>query len=99
MARFDEAVAISVISVSGFQLLQAWNNNAPSLATIRSAHRDDPTVRQQLYDADFMVGGIALILGISFAILTHDNTALIVMLLIFGVVSLWHHSVLNAQPI
>ena len=99
MARLESATAATLIGVAGFQLLQAWNNNAPTLAEIRSAHPADDSVRQQLYDADFMVGGIAVVLGVAFALLTHDLTAMLVMLTIFGGVSLWHHSVFNAQPI
>jgi hypothetical protein len=97
MARFDAATTATVIGVAGFQLLQAWNNNAPSLAELRSCHPDDISIRQKLYDADFMVGGLATVLGVVFAILAHDTTALLVMLVIFGGVSMWHHSVLNAE--
>jgi len=48
-------------------------------------------------DADFMVGGLAVILGVAYATVTHDLTAMTVMLTIFGAVSLWHHAVLNAE--
>ena len=99
MARLESATAATLIGVAGFQMLQAWNNNAPSLADIRNAHPGDDSVRQQLYDADYMVGGVALVLGVAFAILTGDMTAMLVMLIIFGGVSFWHHSVFNAQPV
>lgn len=99
MARLENATAATVIGVAGFQLAQLWNNNAPSLSDIRNAHSSDLTIKQQLLDADVMVGGIAIILGVTFAILTGDMTALLVMLAIFGSMSLWHHSVLNAQPV
>lgn len=97
MSRLDQATTATVIGVAGFQLLQAWNNNAPSLSDLRAAVPSDVGIRQRLHDADFMVGGLAVILGVAFAVISHDSTALVVMLVIFGGVSLWHHSVLNAE--
>jgi len=97
MSKFDAATATGVIGLAGFQILQAWNANAPSLSDLRGAAPDDVSIRQRLHDADWMVGGLAVILGVTFAMLTHDSTALVVMLVMFGAVSLWHHSVLNAE--
>jgi len=97
MARFDASTTATVIGLAGFQLLQAWNANAPSLAELRSAPPGDVSVKQKLMDADLMVGGLAVILGVTFAVLSHDSTALLVMIVIFGLVSGWHHSVLNAE--
>jgi len=97
MSRFDATTTASVLGLAGFQLIQAWNSNAPSLKDLREASPDDIGVRQKLHDADFMVGGVAIILGVTFSILARDNTALYVMLVIFGSISLWHHSVLNAE--
>lgn len=97
MARFDTATTTAVVGMAGWQLLQAWNNNAPSLSELRSAAPGDLSVRQRLHDADFMVGGLSVVLGVTFAVISGDSTALLVMLVIFGGVSLWHHSVLNAE--
>lgn len=97
MARLDQATTASVISLAGFQLWQAWNTTAPSLTELRTASPDDISVRQRLHDADFLVGGLATILGVAFAVLSHDSTALVVMLVIFGAIALWHHSILNAE--
>lgn len=97
MVKYEPQVAIAVVGVAGFQLLQAWNANAPSLSEIRSADPGNVSVRQKLMDADFMVGGLAVVLGVTFALLTRDLTALIVMLVMFGTVSAWHHAVMNAE--
>lgn len=97
MSKLEPAAGAAVIGMAGFQLLQAWNQNAPSLSDLRGASPDDVSIRQRLHDADFMVGGLAIVLGVAFALLTHDSTALVVMLVIFGSVSMWHHSVLNAE--
>jgi hypothetical protein len=95
MAKLEPAAAASVIGLAGFQLFTAWSNTAPSLSDLRAATPGDDSMRQKLYDADFMVGGLALALGVAFSVLSHDMTALVVMMVIFGMVSLWHHSVLN----
>lgn len=93
----DKQLGLTVAGVAGFQLLQAWNANAPSLATLRESSPSDTAVATQLRDADVMVGGIALILGVSTAIISNDKTALIVMSSVFGLVSLWHHAVFNGE--
>jgi hypothetical protein len=95
--NYERDAAIGVIGLAGFQLLGAWNANAPSLSDLRSSHPGDTTTRQKLMDADFMVGGLAVILGTAFAVITKDMTALVLMISIFGSISLWCHSVLNAD--
>lgn len=94
---YEPEVAAAVIGMAGFQLIQVWNANAPTLADMRNAQPDDVSMRQQLMDADFLVGGLALILGVSFAVAAKDYTALLVMLGIFGSLSLWYHMVLGAE--
>lgn len=97
MPKYAPEVATAVIGLAGFELLKAWNNAAPSLAQMRECEPGNVTMKQQLIDADFMVGGLAVILGVSYALISHDVTALVVMLVIFGSVSFWYHSVLNAE--
>ena len=95
--NWEPDAAAAVIGLAGFQILQAWNANAPSLQECRSADADDISTKQKLVDADFLVGGLAVILGTTFAVMTKDYTALIVMVAIFGTTSLWYHSVMNAE--
>jgi hypothetical protein len=96
---YEPAVAAAVVGAAGWQLWQAWNTNAPSLAECRSAgpgterHLD---VRQHLMDADLTVGSLALIIGVTFAVLSRDLTVLLIMVIVFGTLSLWHHQVLAA---
>lgn len=97
MPRDTKSLGLTVVGIAGFQLLQAWNNNAPSLAECRSAPAGDPTTKQQLIDADILVGSAALILGVSVAYMTGDKTALAVMAALFGTTALWHHLVLNGS--
>ena len=97
--RLEPSAAAAVIGTAGFQVFTAWGQVSPSLSDLRSSHRDDDSVRQRLMDADFLVGGLAVALGVTFAVLTKDMTGMVLMLTIFGLVSLWHHSVLNSQPL
>lgn len=96
--RMSRELALSVAGLAGFQLLQAWNANAPSLRDVRDAQPGDPVLKRQLIDADILVGGTAIILGSTIAILTKDDTALTVMVVMFGTTSLLHHYVLNRNP-
>lgn len=93
----NRELGLTVAGIAGFQLLQAWNNNAPSLAEVRQAPAGDKDVKQQLFDADILVGGTAVILGTTVAIMTKDKTALVVMLVMFGTTSLLHHALLNRE--
>lgn len=97
MPDYKPEIAVAVIGLAGFQLLQAWNANAPKLAELRSAKPDDISVHQKLQDADILVGGAALMLGVSFAVMTKNATALVLMLVMFGSISFWNHAVLNGE--
>jgi hypothetical protein len=99
-ARYEPAVAAAVVGAAGWQLWSAWNTNAPSLADCRGAGpatAEHLTVKQRLLDADLTVGSLALIIGVTFAVLARDLTVLLIMILIFGTLSLWHHQVLAAD--
>ncbi len=98
-AAYEPAVAAAVVGAAGWQLWQAWNTNAPSLAECRNAARDSAQfydTRQHLADADLTVGSLALIIGVTFAVLSRDLTVLLIMVLVFATLSLWHHQVLAA---
>lgn len=97
MQTYEPTTATAVVGLAAFQLWQAWNSNAPSLAEVRAAEPGDVSVRQQLIDADLLVGGLAVIIGTAIAVMTKDATALLIMLIVFGSLSLWHHSVLAAD--
>lgn len=60
MHAYEPQAATAVVGLAAFQLWNAWNANAPSLADARAASPDDVSIRQRLYDADFMVGGLAV---------------------------------------
>jgi hypothetical protein len=98
MQKYEPQAAAAVVGLAAFELWKVWGNTAPSLADVRSAPDFDTTVRQQLMDADITVGSLAIIIGVTLAILMKDATALIIMMIIFGSLSFFHHWVLAAEP-
>lgn len=91
--------SIAIAGFAGFQLLNAWNNNAPALGELRASAPDDSSIRVKLRDADVLVGGTALIIGGTVYVLSGDKTALMVMAAIFVSVAAWHHYVLACSPV
>lgn len=98
MKALEPSAAAAVIGIAAFELWKAWGSNAPSLAECRSAAPDDLATRQQLLDANITVGGMAVVIGVSFAVLTRDMTALVLMLVMLGSLSFLHHWTLAAEP-
>lgn len=97
MKLYEPSAATAVVGLAVFQLWTAWTNNAPSLAEAREAEPGDASVRQKLIDADLLVGGLAVMVGAVLAVMTRDMTALLLMLVVFGCLSMWHHAVLAAE--
>lgn len=91
MAGIEQGAAVALVGFCGFQLWDAWNKTAPTLAECRGAGPGDVQVGQQLMDADVTVGSLAVLIGVIMAILTKNGTALIVILVMFGGLSFWHH--------
>lgn len=96
MAKYTTELAVSVVGLASFQLWQSWRDVAPSFGELRQCAPDDYDTRQRLMDADLSVGSLALLIGVAFAVMTHDYSALILMLMIFGSLSLWSHQILAA---
>jgi hypothetical protein len=97
MQKYEPQAAAAVVGLAAFELWKVWGNTAPSLADVRGVEPWDNTVRQRLMDADITVGSLAIIIGVTLAILMKDATALIIMMIIFGSLSFFHHWVLNAE--
>lgn len=99
MADWDKHAAIMLVGVAGFQVWDAWNKNAPTLQDVRKAPPGDDSIRQHMLDAEITVGSLAVILGLVFAVLTKDATALIVMVGIFTALVALHHWILASDVI
>jgi hypothetical protein len=96
--KYEPQAAAAVVGLAAFELWKVWGNTAPTLADVRTVAPGDDTVRQHLMDADITVGSLAIIIGVTLAILMKDATALIIMMIIFGSLSFFHHWVLAAEP-
>lgn len=96
-------VATAVIGLAAFELWKAYENTAPSLSECRETDYGDVdkfyNVKQRLLDADLSVGTIALVIGVTYAVLTRNMTVLVLMTVMLGVLSLWRHQVLNAAAL
>lgn len=98
MNKLEPTAAVAVIGFATFELIKLWNDSTPSLKESRNAGRDDVAIRQQVFDADVLVGTLSVIIGVAYAVLTKDMTALIILLVMFGALSFYHHYLLNAEP-
>lgn len=95
MKVYEPQIAAAVIAVGTFELWKVWNDCAPSISEVRNADKNDPAIRTQLFDADVTVGTLAVVIGAAFALISRDATALVLILVMFGVISFLHHYLLN----
>lgn len=86
-----------ILGFAGIGIITSWLTAAPKLNDLRESESGNQEITRELLDADILIGGVALILGISFTIMTHDLSALIVMLLTFGYMSAWYHLTLHGK--
>jgi hypothetical protein len=98
VSKWEPTNAAGIIGLAAFQLVTVWNANAPSLEDVRQCAPGDTVVATRLKDADIMVGGLAVMLGTTYWVLTKDATAMVIMLGTWGSLSLWSHAVLRAAP-
>ncbi|MHB1357038.1 MAG: hypothetical protein ACYCZF_13805 [Anaerolineae bacterium] len=96
---YNPQIASSVLGLAGFVLLPLWQNTAPKLSDLRDTDASDNDSRRKLFDADILTGGIALTLGLAFAVMSKDYTPLLLMLIIFGFISIYYHYVFGADVI
>jgi hypothetical protein len=94
MLNGDQDLAIAVVGLGIFSVASLWSSVAPSLGDLRDCHPGD--LATHMRDADVIVGFVALMAGITIAVLTKDITAMIMILVTYGALSLYYHAVLNA---
>ena len=99
MMSLEPQAATAVIGLAAFQLYDVWNKNAPSIQECREAVPGCDTTRQKLMDAEITVGTLAVTIGVIFAVLTKDLTALIIMISIFAALIFLHHWILASAPV
>lgn len=96
---YEIPAAASLIGLAGFQVWDAWGKTAPSFRELRQSPAGDPGQLQALVDSTLGVGTLALGLGVAFAVLTKDATALFIMLGILGALALWSYQILIAEDV
>lgn len=97
--KYDLGAAATLMGMAGFQIWTAWNNSAPSFKELRKAEPGDISKKQELLDATLSVGTLALGLGIAFAVMTKDWTAIFIMLGVLGGLALWSYQILEAENV
>lgn len=91
----DIGVATGIASFGVWQVYNAYTSGAPKLAALRAAPADDWLTRQQLWDADIMVGSMVAIAGVTCAVIARKVWPLALLALAFTVVVYYSHSALN----
>lgn len=99
MRVWEPQAAAAIVGLAAFELWKAWNENAPSLAEVRAARPDDIPTRQRLMDAEITVGGLAVIIGLSYAALTKDLTVLVILLVVLAALTFFHYWTLDADSV
>ena len=93
-------IIASVASIATFEIWKSYERNAPTLAELRSTIPGSEmhlSMRQALLDADLTIGTLALVVAGVFTIQTHDPSMLLLIAAVIGILSLWRHSILNAE--
>jgi Flp pilus assembly protein TadB len=98
MNKWEPGAAAAVVGIASYNLWNAWQSTAPSLADLRKADPSDIGVRQKLLDANLTVGTLAFVIAVTLAILTKDITVCLIMAVFFITLTMWHNAVLNAEP-
>lgn len=92
----DFASVAAVVGMASLQLHGAYSKTAPSLQDLRDAAPGDTDILNKLNDADYLVGGLVLFIGIAFLALAKTVAPLVLLSIGFVVLSSWHHLVRKA---
>lgn len=99
MKQYETQAAAAVVGLAAFELIKVWQDTAPSIAECRASTPDNVGNRQKLFDADVVVGTLALAVGTAFAVLAKDYAVLIILIVTYGILSLTHHMLFNSTPV
>lgn len=94
-----DLVVASVSTIIIFEIWKAYENNAPTIAELRSTAPGDLAMRQRLLDTDFTVGSIALAVGLIFSMKAKDSSILIITAGILISLSWWRYEILEGENI
>jgi hypothetical protein len=91
------AIGISAFGI--YQMHSQYQSVAPKLSDLRSADSDSLKNQQALMDADFLVGGMGLLAGLTASILSRSWIPLVTTVLAFAWLTYWYHAVQKAPSV
>lgn len=94
----ERTLAIGVAGLGIFEVVKAYRSSLPPLHELGEADPDDGQLWAALVHADVLTGGLALVAGGWIAYNLHSFAPLALALIVFGLVAVWHHRVLNTSP-
>lgn len=92
----DFSSVATVVAMASLQLHGAYSKVAPSLGDLRDSHPGDIDIQNKLNDADYLVGGLVVFIGLAFLVLAGTATPLVLLAIGFVTLSAWHHLVRKA---
>lgn len=95
--RLAPGVMVAVLGLTVVGLVQVYVEVAPSLVDVRAADPGSVAMRQHLMDADYLVGGLALLLAAVSSVYLRDPLPAALVGIAVGGTAWWHHDVL-ASP-
>lgn len=95
----QEAGVLTVVTLGVFEMTRLWQGTAPLLSELRSAEPNDLAPLQKLVDADIVVGIPAMLAAGAAWILTKSVVASLLMLVTYGFMVTYYHSVRAASAV
>lgn len=92
----NPGLTVGVLGLGTIQVIGLYINTAPKLSDLRSQDPGNIVGRQDLLDADLLIGTSTALLAILASWVTHSPAPLLILLSGLGLVMYWYHSVLNA---
>jgi len=90
------------LAIAGFALWEMYahyRDTAPKLCDLRDSSGDAVRPRQELLDADLLVGGLTFLAAGAASLLSKSWVPLALGSVGFGLVSLYYHQVLSSRTI
>lgn len=90
-------IMVGILGLGMLQIIGLYEQTAPSLQELRSAPPFDDTARQQLMDANIIVGVTTVVVAAMATIVTQSVWPLVFYLGGLGMVALWHYLVMTGE--
>lgn len=87
---------VGVLGLGFIQVVGLYESTGPDLATLRTKPQGDDAARQELLDADILVGFTTAVVAVSASFVMNSAWPMVWLFGGFCAVSAWHHLVLNS---